>query len=336
MNPVAKPSDRVTLKGYLKGKSAEYHLIIDESCSLTELLFELEKCFFSSRGVLPKQPHCILLFGQRRLFKEELQMILEFLSDNFEIIITEIASNNEFTRQSIQEMGLSLYDDRARESDSPLLTSPVAGLTSKPDAEPAAKPEPRDTIRAMPPPPESRENVRVISPPRPELVTPRSREANVPPPLPSAPPEQPRRRLAESDEPKEEYSPPIPEATLTSPGFVGENALIFTKTLRSGQRIVEGENIVIIGDVNPGAEVISCKNIMVFGALRGIAHAGMPDDRGAIIMANSLHPMQIRIGDILTRAPATNHKSKKDTDIPEIAYIQDDQIVLEPLKNHRF
>src|SRR6056297_3955739 len=53
----------------------------------------------------------------------------------------------------------------------------------------------------------------------------------------------------------------------------GETYLI-NRTLRSGQKIKKSGNVVIIGDINPGAEVIAGGNIIVFGKIRGVVHAG--------------------------------------------------------------
>lgn len=70
-------------------------------------------------------------------------------------------------------------------------------------------------------------------------------------------------------------------------------------SLRSGQRLEFEGSLVIIGDVNPGAEVIAGENIVVLGELRGLAHAGAKGNRDAIIEAVEIEAMQLRIGDIV-------------------------------------
>ncbi len=70
-------------------------------------------------------------------------------------------------------------------------------------------------------------------------------------------------------------------------------------SLRSGQKIEEEGSIVIIGDVNSGAEVIASENIVVLGALRGLAHAGAKGNKKAIISAGLLDTVQIRIANIV-------------------------------------
>lgn len=70
-------------------------------------------------------------------------------------------------------------------------------------------------------------------------------------------------------------------------------------SLRSGQRIEEDGSIVILGDVNSGAEVIASDNIVVLGVLRGLAHAGAKGNKEAIIAAGRLDTVQMRIANIV-------------------------------------
>ena len=70
-------------------------------------------------------------------------------------------------------------------------------------------------------------------------------------------------------------------------------------SLRSGQKLETEGSIVIIGDVNSGAEVIASDNIVVLGALRGLAHAGAKGNTQAIIAAGLLDTVQIRISNIV-------------------------------------
>lgn len=69
--------------------------------------------------------------------------------------------------------------------------------------------------------------------------------------------------------------------------------------LRSGQRIEEDGSIVVLGDVNSGAEVIASDNIVVLGSLRGLAHAGAKGNKEAIVSAGRLDTVQIRIANIV-------------------------------------
>lgn len=103
--------------------------------------------------------------------------------------------------------------------------------------------------------------------------------------------------------------------------------LFIRGTIRSGQLIKYDGNIAIIGDVNPGAHLEASGSIMVMGAMRGIAHAGSEGNYSSYIAAFRLEPMQLRIGDIITRSPdGKQYKSK----IPEMAVVRRGMIVVEP------
>jgi septum site-determining protein MinC len=70
-------------------------------------------------------------------------------------------------------------------------------------------------------------------------------------------------------------------------------------TLRGGQALHNMGNIVVIGDLNPGAELIASGDIVVVGALRGTAHAGAQGDRTARVIALEFAPTQLRIATVI-------------------------------------
>lgn len=111
-----------------------------------------------------------------------------------------------------------------------------------------------------------------------------------------------------------------------------EHTKFFKKTLRSGQLLKSEGNIVIIGDVNPGAEVVARGNIFVMGSVKGIVHAGCDGNREAVVVALNLVPTQLRIADIITRAPDENVKANY---IPEVAYIRENRIFIEEFLQKR-
>lgn len=76
-----------------------------------------------------------------------------------------------------------------------------------------------------------------------------------------------------------------------------ETALFLNKTLRSGTRIEFSGHVVVLGDVNPGAEIIAEGNVIIWGRLRGMVHAGSKGNRSAVICALDLSPTQLRIAD---------------------------------------
>ena len=74
----------------------------------------------------------------------------------------------------------------------------------------------------------------------------------------------------------------------------------FIKTsIRSGQIEEYSGSIVIMGDVNPGGQVIAGGNIAIVGALRGLAHAGAGGNTKALITANYIDVTQVRIANLV-------------------------------------
>ncbi|MDY6938173.1 MAG: septum site-determining protein MinC [Cyanobacteriota bacterium] len=92
--------------------------------------------------------------------------------------------------------------------------------------------------------------------------------------------------------------------------------LYLQTTVRSGVEIRHPGTIVIIGDINPGGAAIADGDILVWGRLRGLAHAGAAGNSGCMIMALQMEPTQLRIADAVARAPA-NPPSQY---YPEAAY----------------
>ena len=95
-----------------------------------------------------------------------------------------------------------------------------------------------------------------------------------------------------------------------------ETALFLDRTLRSGTRIEFAGHVVVLGDINPGAEIVAEGNIIVWGRLRGMVHAGSKGNREAVICALDFSPMQVRIADEASAAMDPQTQSK-----PQIASI---------------
>ena len=104
------------------------------------------------------------------------------------------------------------------------------------------------------------------------------------------------------------------------------------KTVRSGQVIEYSGNVVIVGDINPGAEVHAAGNIIVLGSLKGFAHAGCNGNDRAIIAAFSMQAQIIQISDIMTRAPEDDIKPV----YPEVAKIKNGNIIVEPYLPNKY
>lgn len=114
-----------------------------------------------------------------------------------------------------------------------------------------------------------------------------------------------------------------------APQFPPNNALYLRQTIRSGQRLQHDGHLVISGDVNAGAEIVAAGDIVVFGTLRGVAHAGSAGDEGARIIATNLRPTQIRIASLIARSPDAGAPPLSKS--PEIACIKDGEIHISPL-----
>lgn len=98
--------------------------------------------------------------------------------------------------------------------------------------------------------------------------------------------------------------PTVASGTATQPERPPLPAVLYLRqTLRSGQTVSHKGHLVIIGDVNPGAEVMAEQDITVWGALRGVAHAGIGGNIEAEIRALKLQPIQIRIAHAIARSP---------------------------------
>jgi septum site-determining protein MinC len=137
-----------------------------------------------------------------------------------------------------------------------------------------------------------------------------------------------RRKRGEASVRRAKIEPkrPAPELRLVEapPGTLYHSA-----TLRGGQTLHHAGNIVVVGDVNPGAELVATGDILVFGRLAGIAHAGARGDENARIYALDLAPTQLRIATHI----AADERTKPRAAMPEAALVREGQIVVLPLES---
>ena len=108
--------------------------------------------------------------------------------------------------------------------------------------------------------------------------------------------------------------------------------MLYEKSLRSGQSIKFEGNVVVLGDVNAGAEIVADGHILVMGKLRGLVHAGAGGEEGATVSALDLAPTQLRIASHITRPPdgADNANINAET-----ARIRNDEVVIEEYQSPR-
>jgi septum site-determining protein MinC len=97
-------------------------------------------------------------------------------------------------------------------------------------------------------------------------------------------------------------------------------------TLRGGQALHHAGNIIVVGDVNPGTELVATGDIVVFGRLLGVAHAGAQGDDAAKVYALQLQATQLRIATCI----ALDEDHARSASEPEVAFVRDQRITIAP------
>jgi septum site-determining protein MinC len=118
---------------------------------------------------------------------------------------------------------------------------------------------------------------------------------------------------------------PNREAKTLDTRLDGDPSILVQRTIRSGNSINFSGHVIVLGDVNPGGEVVAGGNVIVWGRLRGMVHAGAEGDDQAMVCALDLSPTQVRISDKIVIPPGEEGKRG-----PEIARIKDGEVVAEP------
>lgn len=133
--------------------------------------------------------------------------------------------------------------------------------------------------------------------------------------------------VIDNDEEREEIFRKTLEEKLME---VSNNTGQFYKgILRSGASLEFETSVVIIGDVNNGARVVSKGNIIVLGSLKGTAIAGVTGNTNSFVVALDMRPTQIRIADTIARSP--DKPVKEENKDAKIAFLEDGNIYIEPL-----
>lgn len=144
--------------------------------------------------------------------------------------------------------------------------------------------------------------------------------------------EPPTRQEASERPVKPPVTPPVAEPAASEDSAeaiarAGARGLVMRRRLRAGQTVRHSGSVVILGDVNAGSEIIAGGDIVVWGRLRGTAHAGCLGNTSAVVCALDLSPLQLRIADIVTR-PDESAATGSET-YPEVAYVRDHTIIVE-------
>jgi septum site-determining protein MinC len=102
------------------------------------------------------------------------------------------------------------------------------------------------------------------------------------------------------------------------------DALVMAGRVRSGQKVTAKKHLLILGDVNPGAEIIAGGDIFVMGSLCGKALAGQPQNEEAIILALDFRPTQIQIGEFVAAGSPSSQEHKA-----EYAHLENGSILVD-------
>ena len=119
----------------------------------------------------------------------------------------------------------------------------------------------------------------------------------------------------------------------------GPESDFYKGNLRSGQVLESASNVTLIGDVNPGARIVSQGNIVVLGSLRGNAWAGAGGDDRCFIFALDMKPIQLQIGDYIAKSPDREREKKRlfgkgrseEAEMPRVALVREGNICIEPM-----
>lgn len=112
---------------------------------------------------------------------------------------------------------------------------------------------------------------------------------------------------------------------FSNPEEAGTGGVLIRRTLRSGRTVHSAGHVVVIGDVNPGAEIVAVGDIIVWGRLRGNVHAGADGDESAMVCALDMTPTQLRIASYIVTSPADKRRKPR----PEVAAVRNNQIIVE-------
>lgn len=260
--------------------------------------------------------------GQRALTADDMQLIADVLA-GYNVTIWAVRTSNPETRRMVQEIGLTAEP----------LESPAAGegkgerarwevrLGQKASPVPAVKP-----IEEFHPPQAIADAIadQVI-----EAEEQAQAEADA---ERASTPRQRRGPVEESRHPATDGA----EDEVAGQEVIFAPPYIYRGTLRSGQVFRHAGTVMVVGDVNPGAEVISGGDIFIWGKLRGIVHAGAMGNERSVVCAIDFEPIQLRIAGFIAMSPkaVSNEPGRwfwrrSPLEKPEVARVIGKQIVVD-------
>jgi septum site-determining protein MinC len=130
-----------------------------------------------------------------------------------------------------------------------------------------------------------------------------------------------------SQQPMAEAAPRAVAPPAAANPLDGSRGVLIRHVVRSGQVVRHTGHVVVVGDVNVGAEIVAGGDIVIWGRLYGTVHAGSMDNDDAVVCALELAPLQLRIGQAIAR-PEEGDRPRKT--YPEVAAVRENRIVVEP------
>ncbi len=276
------------------------------SSALTDLSARLaEKAgFFEGARVIVRS-------GERSLAVADLNALQVVLAQH-NMTLWAVLSDAEDTRLAARQLGLATR-----------LGTSVPVPPAEP-AEASTVPAFLRTLRAEEAPAEAATPAEGAPAPAAVVEAPEAARAlETPPPAPPAASDMPA-AAAEASAEAPAAAAHAPTVPFMDEGVAG---LYVRRTLRSGRSLRYQGAVIIYGDVNPGAEVIAGGDVIVWGKLRGLVHAGAMGDERAVVCALEMAPTQLRIAGCIAIAPEEKHRRRQS--VPETARVQSGRIVVE-------
>ncbi len=321
--------------------------VADEQGAWREIVSYVVRHISKAQGFF-RDERLALAIGDRRITAADLQMIDEALKGQ-NIAVVALHTSNAASYQLATQLGLeTVWEGR---EPPPVMNQTERGLAGAPSSFSflSSQFDRRHTLGAS-----EERNPLVADGRRPPIAEQRQHAAGYPQ---SAAPRQEASESAarwgndvteeppqaDKDFPGPESAPPEDEQAAVTPW--GDDSAeesdsppyVYRGTLRSGQSCTHTGTVVVLGDVNPGAQVISGGDVLVWGRLRGIVHAGAKGDARAIVAALDFEPVQLRIAGYIAMTPkgASNNPGywfwkRESSGKPEVARVIDKQIFVDP------
>ncbi len=279
--------------------------------------------------------------GGRLVAREELERLGALLESHQMVLRTVITSDAQ-TASAAQTLGLHVIAEPGGPSATPVAASQAEDAPrSAEDAPRSAEDAPR-SAETVPAAPRTAGQAPVGAvPDEPAAVRPSTAGPALGAETADAATAQggsaPREGLfAEPAAPPASQPAATPSAPTTSPGQPagsdGDRAFLIRRNVRSGQVVHHTGHVVVIGDVNAGAEVWATGDVIIWGRLRGTVRAGSSGNTDAVICALEMRPSQLRIGDSIARPDDSDVKARP---YPEVARVRNGAVVVEPWASGR-